>query len=125
MTYTLQGRYEEALAALHKAVEISGEFPWATCYIGMIQGFTGNRDEAMAIIREWEKHPAAAPLVLSAIYLSLGEDDKVFEWLERAYEERQFALPWINAMPDYDRLRSDPRFQELVRRVGLPPQTQY
>jgi TolB-like protein/Flp pilus assembly protein TadD len=119
MTYTLQGRYEEALAALHKALEISGEFPWATYYVGLVHVFTGNRDKAREILRELKSPGNERPVLVSGIYSALGENDKVFEWLERGYEERDFLLPWINVLPDNDHLRSDPRFQELIRRLGL------
>ena len=119
MTYTLQGRYEEALAALHKALEISSEFPWATYYVGLVHVFTGNRDKAMEILRELKSPGIMRPMLVSGIYSALGEYDKVFECLEKAYEERDFLLPWINVLPDNDRLRSDPRFQDLIRRLGL------
>ena len=79
----------------------------------------GNRDKAMKILHEWESSGIVSPVLVAGIYLPLGEDGKVFEWLDRGYEERDFLIPWVNAMPDYDRLRSDPRFQDLVRRLGL------
>jgi TolB-like protein/Tfp pilus assembly protein PilF len=119
MTYSLQGRYEEALAAAQKAVEISGELPWATCVLGKVHVSMGNRAAAMKILHEWESSGIASPVLVADIYLPLGEDNKVFEWLEKAYEERDFLIPWVNAMPEYDRLRSDPRFQDLIRRLGL------
>ena len=52
-------------------------------------------------------------------YIRLGEKDKAFEWLEKMFEARDGMLIWLKADPDYDRLRSDPRFTDLVRRVGL------
>ncbi len=119
-TYTLQGRYEEALAAFQKALDISGEFPWATCYIGYLHARSGEPDKAYDIIHEWQRQGIARPAATAEIYFGLGEDDKVFEWWEKAYEERDFLTPWINAMPDYDRLRSDPRYQRLLQRIGLP-----
>jgi tetratricopeptide (TPR) repeat protein len=118
-TYTLQGKYKEALAAFQKALEISGEFPWATSYIGHVYGLSGERDKAREIIHEWQQQRKMLPVPTAVIYLGLGEDDKVFEWLDKGYEERDFLMPWINAMPDFDRLRPDPRFQELMRRIGL------
>ena len=59
---------------------------------------------------------------LATIYAGLGEDDKTFVELERAYNDRSRSLAWLNVMPEYDRLRNSPRFMELVRKVGLPQQ---
>jgi TolB-like protein/Tfp pilus assembly protein PilF len=118
-TYTLQGNYEEALAAFQRALEISGEFPWATSYTGHVYGLLGEREKACEIICELQRQEKRLAVPLAVIYLGLGEDDKVFEWLDKGYEERDFLIPWINAMPDFDRLRPDPRFQELMRRMGL------
>jgi tetratricopeptide (TPR) repeat protein len=118
-TYTLQGRYEEALTAFQHAVDISGKFPWATAYIGHVHGLSGEREKVYRIIREWKQQGTTLPVPLAVIYLGLGEDDEVFEWLNRGYEERDFLMPWINAMPDFDRLRPDTRFRELMRRVGF------
>ena len=53
-------------------------------------------------------------------YAALGEKDKAFEWLDRMYEDRKGMLIWLKVDPGLDPLRSDPRFRELARRVGLP-----
>ncbi len=58
---------------------------------------------------------------LAAIYAGLGEKDQTFACLEKAYEQRDPKLVIVNASPLFDPLRSDPRFQDLLRRVGLPP----
>jgi hypothetical protein len=56
----------------------------------------------------------------AVIYLGLGEKDQAFAWLEKAYEERSFLLAYLKVDPIWDPLRSDPRFADLVRRIGLP-----
>ena len=61
------------------------------------------------------------PLHMVDFYASLGEKDRAFEWLEKAYEERARLLVFINIDPAYDSLRSDPRFADLLRRIGLAP----
>jgi hypothetical protein len=60
---------------------------------------------------------------MAVIYVGLGEKDKAFEWLEKAYEERSIAafFGFIKADPVYDPLRSDPRFADLLRRMNLQP----
>jgi len=54
------------------------------------------------------------------IYAALGEKDEAFRWLEAAFEERHSFLPWLRDNPAYAPLRSDPRFQDIVRRMKLP-----
>jgi hypothetical protein len=55
------------------------------------------------------------------IHAGLGEKDKAFEWLEKAYQERSEELLFLKVEPVLDPLRADPRFQSLIRRIGLPP----
>ena len=54
------------------------------------------------------------------IYASLGDVDGALKWLEKSYEEREAMLWWLNVVPLFDPLRSDPRFSELLRKMGLP-----
>ena len=60
------------------------------------------------------------PYVVSSFYVRLGQNDEAIKWLERAYEERDFRMIMITVSFEFDGLRSDPRFRDLVRRVGLP-----
>jgi len=60
------------------------------------------------------------PYNVAIIYVGLGDKDQVFAWLERAYADRSFYLTWLKYDPQLDSLRSDPRFADLLRRVGLP-----
>jgi len=57
---------------------------------------------------------------IAHVYVGLGETDQAFAWLERAYGERSFGMAWLKVEPSWDSLRSDPRFTDLMRRVGLP-----
>jgi hypothetical protein len=58
---------------------------------------------------------------IGVIHAGLGEKDKAFEWLEKAYQERSEELLFLKVEPVLDPLRADPRFQSLIRRIGLPP----
>jgi hypothetical protein len=60
------------------------------------------------------------PFYVALIHVGLGERDRAFEWLERAYEDRYPWLGWLNAEPRFDPLRNDARFTDLARRVGIP-----
>ena len=57
---------------------------------------------------------------MATIHVGLGETDEALAWLEKAFEKRCRSLAWLNVAKEYDGLRSDPRFQSLVKRVGLP-----
>jgi serine/threonine-protein kinase len=61
-----------------------------------------------------------APIRVAMIHIGLGESDRAFEWLEKAFEARDWQMALLNVEPLFDSLRADPRFTELVRRVGLP-----
>ena len=57
---------------------------------------------------------------MASLDASLGNRDRALQWLRRAYEEHSPSMPMVQMDPSFDTLRSDPRFQDLVRRVGLP-----
>ena len=58
-------------------------------------------------------------LDIAAVSAILGDKEQAFLWLEKAYEKREFGIPYLKCSPEFDSLRSDPRFQDLLRRVGL------
>jgi hypothetical protein len=84
----------------------------------------GKRAEAFAILRELEERydrgesPAFWP---AALYAGLGDIDQAFAWLEKAFQARSGALGFLTWYPYFDPLRSDPRYRDLVRRLGLKP----
>lgn len=79
-------------------------------------------DERERILRKpnQENHTNLDPVFAVEIFAALGEKDKAFELLDRMYEDRNGMLIWLKVDHSYDHLRSDPRFEDLVRRVGLP-----
>ena len=84
---------------------------------------SGNRAEAQKIIAELQqlaKSRYVPSYQIATIYAGLREKDQAFTWLEKAYEERSDGLVNLKAEQRFDSLRSDPRFTDLVRRVGLP-----
>jgi TolB-like protein len=107
-------------------------------YVAAIAG-SGNRDLAAAVeqaysasgyksaLRTWaeglkeeSKRRYIPPYPIALIYARLGETDQSFEWLERAYEQRASVLPFLRVQPIFDSIRSDPRFDDLVRRLHFP-----
>lgn len=123
--YAVSGRVEEAIQEFRTAVEDTQGNPYAIGYLGYAYGLAGHRaeaDSALSKLTELAQHRYVPPLANAFAFLGLGQGDEVFKWLERAYEERDCRkLPWLSVDPIFDPLRSDPRFEELLRRVGLPP----
>jgi hypothetical protein len=79
----------------------------------------GKRSEALKLLHEIETK--TSPWEVAGIYARLGDKDKAFEWLEKAYLQRDFQLGRLKVWPVVDNLRSDPRYADLLRRIGLPP----
>jgi len=121
----LTGRLEEAIREFGRAVDDSRDNPYAVGYFGYACGLAGHRaeaDSALSKLTGLAQHRYVPPLANALVFLGLGQMDEVFRWLDRAYEERdarRFAFLHID--PIFDPLRSDPRFEALLRRVGLPP----
>jgi tetratricopeptide (TPR) repeat protein len=85
---------------------------------------SGKRSEAVKLLSELKKHSIPSyshASEIAVIYASLGDADQAMNWLEKAYEER--FNPSVLLRPGFDPLRSDQRFEDLVRRIGLPPWT--
>ena len=62
-----------------------------------------------------------SPLDIAHVHIGLGENDRALEWLEKAYQQRYEGVIYIKCQPYYDNLRSDPRYHDLVKRIGLAP----
>jgi hypothetical protein len=75
----------------------------------------------IAQLDQLSKHGYVSPLELSAIYVALGQKERAFELLEDAYNERSFQITYLKVRPDFDPIRNDPRFANLIRRIGLEP----
>ena len=121
--YEQWGKNEEALAALRKLQQIEEDRRVWLRPLGRIYARMGKRREALEIIQTLEADNNIAggrPFALVAVYSALGDRDRAIAALEQGVQTRSL-LPVIFADPQLDPLRSDPRFQQLLRRVGLPP----
>jgi len=83
-------------------------------------GWPGVLQEGLREVLELSQTEPVSPLIVAGFYAKLDQKDEAIEWLEKAYEQRDFRLMMISVSFDFDGLRSDPRFIELVKRVGLP-----
>jgi TolB-like protein/DNA-binding winged helix-turn-helix (wHTH) protein/Tfp pilus assembly protein PilF len=117
------GKLPEAIAEYQKAVELSNGAPDSVTYLAHAYAVIGSRAEAERIlhnIEEKSKSGKASPYLAATIYAGLGQKDKAMDLIEKAYREKSLDVAWI-LKPDVrtDNLRSDPRFQRLLQRVGL------
>ena len=82
----------------------------------------GNKDEAVRLRKhlEEQKKTYVSPYWMATLQTGLGEKDSAFDWLEKAFRERSGGLAWLGIDPRFDSLRSDSRFPDLLRRIGLP-----
>lgn len=119
------GKIPEAIPEYQEATELSGGDTDAVAALAHAYAVTGRTAQARKMLRELERSQRIryiSPYMTATIYAGLGDKNKAFELLERSYQERASDLPWfIKADPRIDNLRSDPRFQDLLRRIGLPP----
>ena len=121
--YQQIGMNDEAMAEIEKAVTLSGRSTMSEGYLAHAHALSGNEAEAGRILGSLRKSAGYryVPAYLSAlVWTGLGQPDRAFEFLEVAYEERAPYLIFLNHDPKFDGLRSDPRFNDLVRRIGLP-----
>jgi DNA-binding winged helix-turn-helix (wHTH) protein/TolB-like protein/tetratricopeptide (TPR) repeat protein len=122
-SFTAQGKYDKAIVEFQKAIPLSGDSPDEPAELARAYALSGRRDQALKILEELKrqsKHKHVAPTVMAAIYSALGDKTQAFASLNKAFSERDFLLVLLNVEPMFDPLRSDSRFVELSRRVGLP-----
>ncbi len=94
--------------------------------LGHAYALSGKKSEAEKALKELKdlsKRTYVAAYYIAIVYAGLGEKKEALAWLDKAYADRVCFLIFLNVDPELDSLRSDQRFQDLVRRVGLPPQT--
>ena len=119
--YMQKHMYDQAIAELQNAVQLSGGGPTCIANLARAYGLSGKRSEAMKLLNDLKSSSTAKnshASEVAAIYASLGDKDEAMNWLEKGYAER--FNPGVLIRPGFDPLRTDPRFQDLVHRVGLP-----
>lgn len=122
LAYERAGRFDEAIAELQQARVLSDGSSRETGVLGYIFAVAGQTAKARKLLEELEKLPKrryVSPFDVALIHIGLGERDRAFEWLEKAYEERSDWLAWVKVAGELDGVRSDPRFADLIRRIGL------
>jgi serine/threonine protein kinase/tetratricopeptide (TPR) repeat protein len=120
---TKMGRYELAIAEGEKGVKLSGGSPLMNAALAQTFATAGRREQAIQILNDLTnlaKQKYVAPYFFAGIHIGLGEDDRAVEYLEKSYQEHSHWLIYLHIDPSMDGLRSNRRFQDLSRRIGLP-----
>jgi tetratricopeptide (TPR) repeat protein len=119
-----KGKYDEAIMNFEARLRALGDDPVTTANLGYAFGVAGRRNEAekvLAELRELSEHHHVSPYLVAVVYAGLGDKNQTFAWLDKAYQVRSRMLAHgLKVNPVWDPLRTDPRFAELLRRVGLP-----
>jgi len=122
LAYIEKGMFEAASTATQKCITLSGGFTGAVAVQGHIYAKSGKRSEAQKILDQFmqlSQRRYVPPSLLLFIYIGLGEKDKAFEWLEKAYEAHDPFLIYSKMAPSFDSLRSDSRFSAFLKKIGL------
>ena len=118
-----KGKFPEATAEADEGVRLSRGLPMARAYAGYALAMAGRQAEALAILDQLEElsHQRYVPAIARAwCYLGLGDYERVVEWLENGYQQRDSHLPHVGLMRAFGPVHPDPRFQDLLGRLGLP-----
>jgi tetratricopeptide (TPR) repeat protein len=124
VVYAYQGKHEQAIAEFQTAVTDSAGNAYSIGYLGYGYSVAGRRSEAekkIAELREQSRHKFIPSFSIAVIYTGLGDKDRAFEWLQKAYQEREGWLVWYFILdPEFDSVRSDSRYGDLLQRLSLP-----
>ena len=124
MAHEQKGMYAEAIAEFQQAVNLSPGSPFALGSLGHAYAVSGNREkarQALSDVRELSKRRYVSPFDTAVIYAGMGDKERTVEWLEKAFDDRSLEMIFLKVDPRFDRLHADPRFANLLRRMGLPP----
>lgn len=121
LAYEGKRAYNDAIREFEKFIELSGDKSMKA-WVGREYALSGLRTQALRIcdeIMDLSKREQVSPYAIATLYATLGDKERAFELLERVYQERSYYVVFLNVDPALDSLRSDPRFANLLQRVGL------
>ena len=123
-SYVAKKTYPEAISEMKWAIELAGDEPTWNEYLAYVYALANHRNEAIEILNklnEQSKHRFIPASNMVYAYMALGDTNRAFYFLEKAYSGRETIMSSLAGDPELDPLRSDPRFQDLVRRMNFPP----
>jgi len=121
VAYMKEKRYEKARNAFTRAIQLGGS-AWVTADMGYLDAVSGRKAEALKTLQsllEQSKREYVSPHHIALIYVGLGQKGRALEWIEKAYQNREEMVVFLKVDPQWDSLRSDPRFEDLLHRVGF------
>ena len=124
MAYVQKAMYEEGIMHLQKAVTFSGGSPRYVAGLGYAYAVAGRKGEARKVLeklKDLSKQRYVSPYFIATVYVGLGDTENAMKWLEKSYQDRSGWLAYVKSQPEFARLDSDPRFQDLLRRMNFPP----
>jgi TolB-like protein/Tfp pilus assembly protein PilF len=119
--YRLAGKSDLAIAESRKMLD-TGD-PIAEPFVALSYARAGRRADALAILGKMEENARRSGqggFLVAAVYAALGDRDPAFRWLDEAIKEHDTFLPWMKVDPEFDKLRGDPRYDDVIRRIGIP-----
>ncbi len=120
--YEQKKMYAEAIAVMKKAMALAQDDAGVITELACAYALAGQKAEVrklLSVLKTRSAREYVDPGLIALIYTSLGEKDQAFEWLEKAYELRSSWMTWLKVEPKFDPIRSDRRFTDLMRRVGI------
>ena len=114
--------YAKAIAHLKASRTGTGEFPLMDAALGLAYAVSGKKGLTAKMAEQFKaaaKKRYIPPTYFGMLFAGLGDKDKAMTWLEKAYDDRADGLTWLNVEPMLDEVRNDPRFQDLIRKIGL------
>ena len=122
MAYKMKGDFPDAIAEYQKAKQLNDD-PFVLALLGHVLAAAGNRGEALKILdqlKQLSDHRFVHAYGFALVYAGLGDKDQAFQWLEKSYDDHEPRIMRLKVDPLFDNLHSDPRYADLLRRLGLP-----
>jgi TolB-like protein/DNA-binding winged helix-turn-helix (wHTH) protein len=118
--YIQKAMHQQGVAEIRQYGEPPGNDPDRLAALAWAYAVSGNKGEAILLLDQLKKLPKPSPYDIATVYAGLGDKDQAFQWLQNALELRAQDLTYIKCWPEFESLHSDPRFQALMQRLGLP-----
>jgi tetratricopeptide (TPR) repeat protein len=120
--YFAKGMMKEAVSAFQKSMGLVPYSGWAECFLGMIDNLQGEREKAEKLLDELiekKKKMYVSSVCLGLLAYDLDKTDMAFDFFDKAFEERDSLMPGLNVFPEYGKMRHEPRFRTLLKKMGL------
>ena len=122
VAYNRTGQFAKAFAEVQKAQELGGDPTRVLEILGSTQALSGDLASAQATVdrlRSGAISGRVSPYSVALIYTAMGKKSEALDWLEKGYREKDTWTPWVKVLVEWDSLRSEPRFADLLRRLSL------